>query len=118
MPKKLNYASAGVGSVAHLTWEVIRDGAGIDTVHVPYKGGGQAMGDIIAGHVDDQHGGGLGREALGRERKDQGAGGDRRPALAGAADVPTLQRSRRQDRERRSALLVSACSARKVFRSR
>jgi len=52
VPKKMNYASAGVGSVSHLTWEVIRDGAGIETVHVPYKGGGQAMGDIIAGHVD------------------------------------------------------------------
>jgi tripartite-type tricarboxylate transporter receptor subunit TctC len=52
VPKKMNYASAGVGSVSHLTWEVIRDGAGIETVHVPYKGGGQAMGDIIAGHVE------------------------------------------------------------------
>jgi len=51
VPQKMNYASAGVGSVSHLTWEVIRAGAGIDTVHVPYKGGGQAMGDIIAGHV-------------------------------------------------------------------
>jgi len=51
-PKKLNYASAGVGSVAHLTWEVIRAAADIDTVHVPYKGGGQAMGDIIAGHIE------------------------------------------------------------------
>jgi tripartite-type tricarboxylate transporter receptor subunit TctC len=51
-PKKLNYASAGVGSVAHLTWEVIRDGAGIETVHIPYRGGGQAIGDVVAGHVD------------------------------------------------------------------
>jgi tripartite-type tricarboxylate transporter receptor subunit TctC len=47
----MNYASAGIGSVSHLTWEVIRDGAGIETVHVPYKGGGQAIGDVIAGHV-------------------------------------------------------------------
>jgi tripartite-type tricarboxylate transporter receptor subunit TctC len=51
IPEKMNYASAGVGSVSHLTWEVIRDGAGIETVHVPYKGGGQAIGDVIAGHV-------------------------------------------------------------------
>src|SRR5882757_3773314 len=43
VPQKMNYASAGVGSVSHLTWEVIRAGAGVDTVHVPYKGGGQAM---------------------------------------------------------------------------
>jgi tripartite-type tricarboxylate transporter receptor subunit TctC len=52
VPTKMNYASAGVGSVSHLTWEVIRDGAGIETVHIPYKGGGQAIGDVIAGHVD------------------------------------------------------------------
>jgi tripartite-type tricarboxylate transporter receptor subunit TctC len=52
VPKKMNYASAGVGSVSHLTWEVIRDAAGIDTVHVPYKGGGQAIGDVIASHVE------------------------------------------------------------------
>ena len=51
-PKKMNYASAGIGSVAHLTFEVVRDAAGIDAVHIPYKGGGQAMGDIIAGQVE------------------------------------------------------------------
>jgi tripartite-type tricarboxylate transporter receptor subunit TctC len=51
VPQKMNYASAGVGSVSHLTWEVIRAGAGIETVHIPYKGGGQAIGDVIAGHV-------------------------------------------------------------------
>jgi tripartite-type tricarboxylate transporter receptor subunit TctC len=52
LPEKMNFASAGVGSVAHLTFEVFRDAAGIDAVHIPYKGGGQAMGDIIAGQVE------------------------------------------------------------------
>jgi tripartite-type tricarboxylate transporter receptor subunit TctC len=52
VPQKMNYASAGVGSVAHLTFEVFRDAAGIDAIHIPYKGGGQAMGDIIAGQVE------------------------------------------------------------------
>jgi tripartite-type tricarboxylate transporter receptor subunit TctC len=51
-PQKLNYGSAGIGSVSHLTFEVVKVAAGIDTVHVPYKGGGQAMNDLIAGHVD------------------------------------------------------------------
>jgi tripartite-type tricarboxylate transporter receptor subunit TctC len=51
-PQKLNYGSAGIGSVSHLTFEVVKAGAGIETVHVPYKGGGQAMNDLIAGHVD------------------------------------------------------------------
>jgi tripartite-type tricarboxylate transporter receptor subunit TctC len=51
-PQKMNYASAGIGSVSHLTFEVIKAATGIDTVHVPYKGGGQAMNDLIAGHID------------------------------------------------------------------
>ena len=51
VPQKLNYASAGIGSVAHLTFEVVRVASGIEAVHVPYKGGGPAMNDLIAGHV-------------------------------------------------------------------
>jgi len=51
LPQKLNYASAGIGSVSHLTFEVIKAATGIETVHVPYKGGGPAMNDVIAGHV-------------------------------------------------------------------
>jgi tripartite-type tricarboxylate transporter receptor subunit TctC len=47
----MNYASAGIGSVTHLVMEVFRDGAGMDAVHVPYKGGGQAVADVIAGHI-------------------------------------------------------------------
>jgi tripartite-type tricarboxylate transporter receptor subunit TctC len=50
--QKLNYASAGIGSVAHLTYEVVKVAAGIESQHIPYKGGGQAMNDLIAGHVD------------------------------------------------------------------
>jgi tripartite-type tricarboxylate transporter receptor subunit TctC len=51
LPQKMNYAHAGAGSVSHLVFEVIRDGAGMETVPVPYKGGGPAMGDVVAGHV-------------------------------------------------------------------
>ena len=51
MPQKINYASAGIGSVSHLTFEVIKAGTGMEAVHVPYKGGGPAMNDVIAGHV-------------------------------------------------------------------
>src|SRR5437588_3757279 len=51
LPQKLNYASAGIGSVAHLTFEVIKAATGMQAVHVPYKGGGPAMNDVIAGHV-------------------------------------------------------------------
>ena len=51
LPQKMNYAHAGAGSVSHLVFEVIRDGAGMDTVAVPYKGGGPAVADVVAGHV-------------------------------------------------------------------
>jgi len=50
--KKLDYASAGAGSVAQLVWEVVRDGAKIDAISVPYRGGGPAMNDMIKGQVD------------------------------------------------------------------
>jgi len=50
--KKLNYASAGTSSVATLVWEVVKDGAKIEAVNVPYRGGGPAMAAIIAGQVD------------------------------------------------------------------
>src|SRR5262245_59265254 len=51
VPQKLNYASAGMGSMSHLSFEVIKAATGMETVHVPYKGGGPAMNDLIAGHV-------------------------------------------------------------------
>ena len=51
VPQKLNFASAGIGSVSHLNFEVFMDKTGMEAVHVPYKGGGQAIGDVIAGHV-------------------------------------------------------------------
>src|SRR3989442_4921557 len=51
LPQKMNYASAGIGSVSHLTFEVIKAATGMEAVHVPYKGGGPAMNDVIAGHV-------------------------------------------------------------------
>ena len=51
VPQKMNYASAGIGSVSHLNFEVFKDKTGMEAVHVPYKGGGQAIGDVIAGHV-------------------------------------------------------------------
>lgn len=50
--KKLNYASAGTSSVATLVWEVVKDGAKIEAINVPYRGGGPAMAAIIAAQVD------------------------------------------------------------------
>lgn len=50
-PGQLNYASGGSGSTAHLAMELLKTNAGIDVVHVPYKGGGQAMNDLLGGQV-------------------------------------------------------------------
>ena len=50
-PGALNYASAGVGSLQHLACALFMIQAGIDVVHVPYKGGGPAMADVIAGQA-------------------------------------------------------------------
>jgi tripartite-type tricarboxylate transporter receptor subunit TctC len=51
-PGSINYASAGVGSGTHLNAEKFRLSAGIEAVHIPYKGGAEALADIIAGRVD------------------------------------------------------------------
>lgn len=51
-PGKLSFGSSGIGSVAHLVFEAFMAGAGFEAVHVPYKGGGQAIGDVLAGHID------------------------------------------------------------------
>ena len=51
-PGKLTYASQGVGSTAHLTSKLLETMAGISMVHVPYRGAGPALNDVIAGHVD------------------------------------------------------------------
>jgi tripartite-type tricarboxylate transporter receptor subunit TctC len=51
-PGKLNYASQGPGTTSHLTAELFNKIAGTKLVHVPYKGTGPALNDIVAGHVD------------------------------------------------------------------
>jgi tripartite-type tricarboxylate transporter receptor subunit TctC len=51
-PGKLNYATSGVGGPGHLAGELLKSMARIDIVHVPYKGGGPAITDLLAGHVE------------------------------------------------------------------
>ena len=50
-PGALNFASAGSGTGSHLAAELFKSMAGVDMVHVPYKGGSPAMTDVIAGQV-------------------------------------------------------------------
>jgi tripartite-type tricarboxylate transporter receptor subunit TctC len=50
-PGELNYASAGNGTPGHLSMEILKKQAGIDIVHIPYKGAGPAVIDLVAGQV-------------------------------------------------------------------
>ena len=48
---RLNFASSGEGTISHLAGELFKMSSGVTMSHVPYKGGGQAIIDVIAGHV-------------------------------------------------------------------
>ena len=50
-PGSLSFASTGTVSTSHLTGELLKQRAGVEMVHIPYKGGGQAVGDVIGGQV-------------------------------------------------------------------
>src|SRR5260221_771255 len=50
-PGRLNFGSGGVGSTPHLSVELFKSAAGIDAVHVPYKGGAPALNDLIGGQL-------------------------------------------------------------------
>lgn len=50
-PGKSNYGSSGLGTPPHLSGELFKSMAGVDINHVPYKGGGPAMSDLVGGHI-------------------------------------------------------------------
>src|SRR5262249_28727618 len=50
-PGKINLASAGIGASTHMAGEMFKMMAGVDMVHVPYRGGGPAFNDLLAGQV-------------------------------------------------------------------
>jgi tripartite-type tricarboxylate transporter receptor subunit TctC len=51
-PGKLNFGSAGANSSGHLTGEMFKAAAGVDIRHVPFKGAGAAIADLVGGHID------------------------------------------------------------------
>jgi tripartite-type tricarboxylate transporter receptor subunit TctC len=51
-PGSVKYASVGIGTLGHLAMTLLGNKAGVDLQHVPYRGGGPAMNDVIGGHVD------------------------------------------------------------------
>jgi len=50
-PGRLSYGTSGVGSPHHLSGELLHQKAGIEITHIPYKGGGAAVNDLLGGHI-------------------------------------------------------------------
>jgi tripartite-type tricarboxylate transporter receptor subunit TctC len=51
-PRAVTYASVGIGTIGHLAMTLLGRRAGVEITHVPYRGGGPAMNDLLGGHVD------------------------------------------------------------------
>ena len=51
-PRTVTYASVGIGTIGHLAMTLLAKRAGVELTHVPYRGGGPAMNDLLGGHVD------------------------------------------------------------------
>ena len=92
-PGKLNYASYGVGSQPHLAMEILKSQAGVDIVHVPYKGIPQAVPAAIAGEVQLTFSGAASTQAhiKAGKLKAIAIGGTRRLSIM--PDVPTFAES-------------------------
>ncbi|MEO8542744.1 MAG: tripartite tricarboxylate transporter substrate binding protein [Burkholderiaceae bacterium] len=92
-PKKLNYGSAGNGSTNHFLGELVKQSAGIDMLHVPYKGSGPASQDLLAGQIQvmvDSVAAAKGNIEAGKLRA---LGVTTAQRVAQLPDVPTLKES-------------------------
>lgn len=90
-PGKLSFASGGAGSSNHLAGELLKLLGGVDLLHVPYKGAGPAMVDVMAGHVDMMLGAaGLAEARAGRVKVLGVTSAKRSPQ---APELPTLSES-------------------------
>ncbi len=89
-PGTISYASSGAGTTTHVATELFRLTTGIEIVHVPYRGSGPAMNDLVAGNVQlmvDQIASSIGQIHDGRIRALAVTGSKRHPLLP---DVPTV----------------------------
>jgi tripartite-type tricarboxylate transporter receptor subunit TctC len=89
-PGKLNFATAGVGTLPHLTFELFKMETGIDALNVPYSGGGPALTAVIAGQADVLFDLVRTRVRSGELRAIAITGAERDPDLP---DIPTLAES-------------------------
>jgi tripartite-type tricarboxylate transporter receptor subunit TctC len=92
-PGKLNYSTGGAGTLPHLTAELFKKLSGTQITHVPYKGGGPALADVVAGQVQmtfDTVGTSLGFIRGGQLRALALVGPDRVPQLPDVPAMPEL----------------------------
>lgn len=89
-PGELNYGSAGVGSVGHLSGELFALVAGIRIVHVPYKGNQQALTDLLVGQVQMAFGNLLSYLPHARSGRVRSIAVTSRERSAAASDIPTM----------------------------
>jgi tripartite-type tricarboxylate transporter receptor subunit TctC len=92
-PGKLNGASAGAGGATHLALELFKALGKVDIVHVPYKGGGPAMADLMAGLVDVYFGGLSTALPHVKAGKMRALGQTSMVRSAAAPDIPTIAES-------------------------
>jgi tripartite-type tricarboxylate transporter receptor subunit TctC len=92
-PGSINYASAGNGSANHLSMEMFRAATGIDVVHVPYKGFGPAMTDLLGGQVASAFASTLASLPHVKAGKLRALGVSTAKRSAAAPDVPTIAES-------------------------
>ena len=92
-PGKLNGASAGAGGATHLALELFKSMGKVDIVHVPYKGGGPAMADLMAGLVDIYFGGLSTALPHAKAGKMRALGQTSLVRSAAAPDIPTIAES-------------------------
>ncbi len=89
-PSAVSYGSSGAGTTTHAATELFRLAAGLDMVHVPYRGSGPAMNDLVAGNIQlmvDQVASAIGQIKDGRVRALAVTGAERHPLLP---EVPTV----------------------------
>ncbi len=89
-PGSLSYGSAGTGSSAHLACELLSQRTGTNLVHVPYKGGGQAIADAVGGQIPLACTAVAGANPFLKSGRLKGLGLSSAKRAAGAPDVPTF----------------------------
>ncbi|AMG89274.1 Bug family tripartite tricarboxylate transporter substrate binding protein [Bordetella bronchiseptica] len=93
LPAGVSYGSAGIGSTPHLAGELLKMRTGANFVHVPYKGGGQAMADLVGGTLPMLYTAVAGAYPFIQKGQVQAIAVSSRQRLASLPDVPTVAES-------------------------